>query len=460
MAELAAPSPAEASRDQSQEGAWPKPAYAYYVLIMITLVYTFAILDRVAIGLFVEPIKRDLGISDTQMGLLQGLAFALLYTLFGLPAGWLVDRTKRVRLLAFSLMVWSCAAVGSGMAMTFAALFAARMVLGAGEAASTPASTSIISDYFSPKDRPRAFSIYVLGSTIGSALSYLLGAAAIHAANGVRAARVSWASHFYDWQIAFMVIGAPGILIGLLMLLTVREPIRREKAVTAEKTKSSTSFADLWAHVRLNALAYTAVIGGGVLCGIMTAAQMSWFPTLFIRGFGWSAEQFGSIFALLVLPNGIIAALSATWLMNRMIKAGRQDGPILVMLGQLAAWGVFGVAKSLAPTAELSLVFNIFTGVTGIWAISAAITALAQITPNQMRGQMSAVYAILTGLIAYTLGAAIVGLLTDYVFPGTGGIAPALASVFFVCGAAGSLLLLFGRKAYIQAAKRAKAWSN
>ncbi len=366
---------------------WPSLPYASYVLGVLMLAYAFAILDRIAIGLMVDPIKHDLGISDTQIGLLQGLAFSIFYTAFGLPMGFLVDRWKRGRMLAAAILFWSAAAMSCGLARSFGQLFMGRVAVGAGEAVLMPASTSLISDYFAPQHRARAMGVFMIGGAAGSAMAYFLSGFAIDMAAAIRDLGIPGLQAMRDWQIAFMVIGAPGLVVSLLMLLTVREPPRRERAVN----QGSQSFAAVIAHMRTHALAYVAVMMGGLLTGVMVAAQTAWFPSLFIRVYDWSPSRFGTIFGMISFPCGVFSALSAGWLLTYLAKTGRDDGPILVILGQTVVWGIFGTAKALAPNPALSMAFHIITNFCGIWSITAAMTALSQITPNEMRGKVVAI---------------------------------------------------------------------
>lgn len=427
--------------------SWPGRRQAWYTLTIVTIAYVFAILDRIAISLFIEPIKQDLQLSDTQIGLLQGLAFSLLYTAFSFPMGYWADRKNRVHLFTGCIIVWSLGAIGCGLAGSFLGLFVARLVLGAGESGILPLANSIISDNFEPKTRGRAFSVFVFGTTIGTAASYFLGGVALEAAGGL--AREP--GGMTDWQLAFILIGVPGLLVAPLLYFTVPEPVRRER--TASGTAGPTiSSRELLHHLSKYWLAYTAIIGSAVLNGAMVAAQTFWYPSLFIRVYDWSPGEFGKVYAAWTLPNGIVAMLTVGWVLSRLARSGRHDGPVVVLMIQLVVWGVFGVLKSMAPTAFWSLAFNVATGLTGIWSMTAAMTALSAITPNQLRGQVTAIYAISTALISYSLGTAIVGLLTDHVFPGNDGIAPSLATVYGFCGGVGAAILWIGRRSYEDAA--------
>ena len=435
--------------------AWPSRRYAWYVVAVLLITYAFAVVDRIAIGLLVEPIKADLGISDTQVGLLQGFAFALFYSLFGLPMGILVDRWRRVRLLSLSLAAWSIATISCGLASTFGMIFLGRIGVGAGEASVTPASSSIISDLFRPEQRARAFGVFMVGGSIGTAAAYVLGSAAIRNADRIRAL-TPLLSDLRDWQIVFFSIGLPGVLLSLLVLLTVREPLRRDRISASGRL----SLGPTLALLRQNRRAYLCLMIGAVLNTLVVNAQIGWLPTLFIRVHGWKASDVGTTLGLLGLPCGVSSALSAGFVMSWLYKRGRIDAPIFAVLTQSLVWATFGTMTALAPSAALSLVAYACTSLVSIWASTAAVTGLSQITPNEMRGQVVALYMVMTGLVALTLGGLSVGLLSDHVFTAPCGVAPSLAVVYLSCGVVSAVLLLYGRAAFAVAAERARVWTG
>ncbi len=443
------------SVEASEPVAWPRPRYAWYVVGVLLVTYAFAIVDRISIGLLVDPIKADLGISDTQVGLIQGLAFAIFYSAFGLPMGILVDRWKRVRLLSLSLAVWSSATIACGLATSFGGLFASRVFVGAGEASVTPASSSIIADLFRPEQRAKAFGVFMVGGSLGTAGAYLVGAFAIQATGSIRAFSPIL-SALRDWQIVFLLIGMPGVLLALLVYLTVREPLRREKTQAVTKL----SLGPVWRLIKASPLAYGSIMGATVLNVLVVNAQVGWAPTLFIRVHHWTAAQTGTTLGLVGLPCGTFSALSAGWFMAWLYRRGRIDAPMFAVLGQSIAWATAGVMIALAPTPQLALVAYGVANLFSIWASTGVITGLSQITPNEMRGQVIAIYMVINGLLSLTVGAVSVGLLTDHVFTAPTGVSPAMAVVYFGCGAGAIILLLIGRKSFEAAAVRAKAWAT
>ncbi len=435
---------------------WPNPAYSWYVVALLVLAYASGVVDRIVIGLLVEPIKNDLQLSDAEMGIIQGFAFAVFYSLFTLPVGLLIDRWRRVPVLWIGIAVWSAATVAAGFARSFWSLFAARVVVGAGEATTTPGSSSVIADYFPPQLRPRAFGVFMMGGSVGIGIAYLFGAVAIRLAGGLREDFPALLGSFADWQIVFMVVGAPGLLLAVLMALTIREPQRRGATETSPKV----SLLPLWRELRVNRIALLAIMFGAIMNVMIVNAQLSWFPTLFVRVHEWDSARIGTALALVGVPVGLLSAITAGWILSWMAKRGRTDGPILVMMVQCAAWAIFGTYKCFAPTPELALAGHVVTSMFATWAVTSALTALNQVTPNQLRGQVVAVYTLFLGLVGVGVGALAVGLLSDLVFTGPKGIAPSLATVCAVGGVAGIAVLWFGRRSYQASVVRAQAWEE
>lgn len=438
------------------EKPWPSPAYAWYVVALLVLAYASGVIDRIVISLLVEPIKHDLQLSDTEMGIIQGLAFALFYTLFTLPVGLLIDRWRRVPVLWIGIGIWSAATLMAGFARSFWSLFAARVAVGAGEATTIPGSSSTIADYFPPKSRPRAFGVFMMGGSVGIGIAYLFGAVAISFAGDLRAAYPALLGNFFEWQIVFLIVGAPGLLLAILMAVTIREPERRGTIQVSQKV----SLVPLWREIRTNRVALLAIMFGAIMNVMIVNAMLSWFPTLLIRVHGWEAAKIATYLALVGVPVGLVSALTAGWILSAMAKRGRTDGPILVMMTQCAVWAVFGTAKCFAPTPELALAGHVMTSLFATWAVTSALTALNQVTPNQLRGQVVAVYTMFMGLVGIGVGAVVVGVLSDVVFPDPTGIAPSLAIVSATGGVAGIAVLWYGRRDYQGAVERAREWGE
>lgn len=435
---------------------WPSPRYAWFVVSLLVLAYAFGVVDRIVIGLLTQSIKADLSLSDTELGLIQGLAFSLFYAMFALPVGLLVDRWKRVPVLWSGVLIWSLATVACGFAGGFATLFLARVFVGAGESTTIPGSSSMIADYFPPAERARAYGVFNMGGSIGIGIAYLLGSIAIELAGSVQALAPDVLGAFRQWQIVFFLVGAPGILLALLMAVAIREPARRGGAPTTAKI----SLIPLWREMRTNRVALIAIMFGAVMNVMIVNAQLAWFPTLFFRVHEWTPAQVGKALALVGVPFGLFSAITAGWALSWLVKRGRDDGPILVMGLQCTVWAIFGPLKCFAPTPELALAGHVMTSLFATWAITAALTALNLVTPNQLRGQIVAVYMLLFAFAGVALGSVTVGVLNDRVFTGPTGVASSLALVCAAGGLIGIALLLHGRSAYIAAVGRSRGFGD
>lgn len=436
--------------------SWPRPALGWYAVVLLVLGYAFGTVDRIVVGLLVDPIKTDLGLTNTQMGIIQGLAFGLFYALFAIPAGMLVDRWKRVPILWLGLSIWSLATISCGLAGSFAALFVARVAVGAGESSTTPGSASLIADHFPPAQRAKAYGVFNMGGSVGIGLAFLLGGAAIQYAADLQRLAPGMFAGMREWQLVFMMVGAPGLLLAILMFLTLREPPRRGTAVVGR----SFSLLPLLRELRVNRLALTAVMLGTIMNVMIINAKLGWFPTYFNRIHHWPREKVAYVLAVVQTPLGLFSALSAGWVLAWLIRRGRRDGPIIVMAVQCAVWAVFGPLTVFAPTPALTLAAHMITSLFATWAITAALTALNEMTPNPLRGQVVAVYSVLFALVGIGLGPYLVGMLMDNVFPGVRGVMPSLALVCASGGLAGIVILFYGRTAYVAAVQRARSWGE
>ena len=225
---------AQSDKATDQE-RWPRPVLAWYVNGVLMLAFVLAFIDRQIVALLVGPIQQDLEISDFEVSLLGGFAFIFFYTFLGIPIGRLVDRSNRKRLIAIGVFLWSCMTVLCGFARSFMQLFLARVGVGVGEATLSPAALSILSDYFPPHRLGFAVSVYLSGAAIGTGLAFLLGGAALDFFAAFSLAGVPLLGDLETWQLAFVVVGAPGVIFTVLVL-TIPEPTRRSKLVATSTT--------------------------------------------------------------------------------------------------------------------------------------------------------------------------------------------------------------------------------
>jgi MFS family permease len=434
---------AAASSDSS---SYPSSFAAWYSVVVLMLMYIFSFIDRTTISLIVEPMKRDLHITDTQVGMLQGFAFALLYTFLGLPIARLSDRYSRRGIIAAGVFIWSIMATLCGLARTALQLFIARIGVGVGEAALSPAAYSMITDSFPRSKLGGAFGFYNIGITIGAGVAFLVG--------GIVVAAVSHAGASYTlpllgevraWQMVFIVTGAPGIVLPLL-LLTFREPARRgilraspaDQAVALPRPPLKEVLAYVWLNRKFYCLHFVA-LALLAMCGYSVAA---WLPTALIRAYGVSYGQVGKILGVSTILMNSTGMLLAGILCDRLTRSGSKDAPIVVALISACGIAVFACLPYIMPTVPLvwvaifvaGLTFNAYNGV-GPMAVN-------QVTPNQYRAQVSAVYLFVVNALGLGVGPTLVPLLNDHLFHDPLKIRFSLIIVVF-CAALGAVTLLW-----------------
>jgi MFS family permease len=450
MIASAAPSP---RATEAAAEAWPSRPYAWYVVVMLMISYAFSIIDRTGMGLLVQPIEADLHITDSQMGLLQGVAFAIFYSVLGLPIGYLTDRVNRRSLIALGIWVWSAATICCGLATGFGGLFAARIGVGAGEATLSPAGASMIADYFPPESRSKAFGIFAIGTTIGVAMAFLMGGAAIQFAGHLRDVGPAWLTALPPWKIVFIMIGAPGLLLGLIFALTVREPVRRDRAELAP----TLSIKPTLRFLRSQWGVYAGLVGWSVLNSVSIYALVGWFPQVLIRVHGWTAASAGEVLGTYGMIGGLISCVVGGWSVSWLHKWGRADAPVIVAIAASIWVTIAGVAGSLAPSGNAAVLGYCVMGLAINNGGIAVLTAINRITPNEMRGQVLSLFSMATGLISLSVGPLAVGYLSDHVYGPTLGMGKSLATVLAVAGSLGILTLLKTRRSFINVVQR---WSE
>src|SRR5215468_7549686 len=436
--------------------SWPSERYGWFVVLALLGAYTLSFVDRQILTLMVDPIRRTFSISDSQFSLLQGLAFALLYTVLGLPFGRLVDHSSRRVVIALGVFTWSLMTVACALAQSFAQLFLARVGVGVGEATLSPAAYSLLSDCFAPHRRARALSIYALGISVGAGVAYIGGGIVVDLVS--RASAPPWflGGLMAPWQAVFIVLGIPGMLFGMLLAL-LREPVRRNLDPDA---KGSTAFADLGAFLRRNRTTFFTLFVGLALITAMSHGVFAWVPTYFIRHFDWSPGRFGLNFGVLVLVLGSSGIASGGWLAERFEKNGRADGTMLVATLGSSLCLPFAFLASLthSPIGALLLFGLTQFFLMMPWGVAGA--AIQMITPNQYRGQLTALYLFAINLIGLGLGPTAVALYTDRVFGSDAAVGWSLAATVLTFGPAGCALLWIGLRPFRRSAADATAWRN
>ncbi|MEM6415638.1 MAG: MFS transporter [Pseudomonadota bacterium] len=402
------------ARSTATSNSTPSPLYRGYALFLLVVVYTFNFIDRQIVGILAVPIKRELALSDTELSLMGGLAFALFYTFLGIPIALFADRSSRIWIMTAALAVWSAMTALCGFAQSFLHLFLARLGVGVGEAGGVAPAYSLISDYFPPHERARALSIYSFGIPIGSALGILLG--------GVL-------TSYLGWREAFFIVGGAGILLAPVFRLTMREPKRgafdREAVTTAparipDVVRKLASKSSFWG-LSLGA-ACASMVGYGLIF---------WLPSFFVRSFGHELPQFFSWLPAAIVPSDPSPVLYASYFYATILLAG---GLLGIWLGGLLA-DKYGperkAAYALVPgfafiatvpfflvgilSNSLAVAFPAFLGLQAlslVW-LGPVIAALQHLVPANMRTTASAVFLFVNNLIGIGLGNLVIGLVSD-----------------------------------------------
>lgn len=371
----------------------PSRRYRAVVLAMLLLVYTFNFLDRQILGILAGPIKAELNLTDTQLGALGGIAFALLYSTLGIPLALLADRTSRTWVITISLTIWSGFTALCGMATSFLQLFLFRLGVGVGEAGGVAPSYAVIAEYFPSHERARALSIYSLGIPLGSAAGVLLG--------GYVAALVEWRS-------AFIAVGIAGVVIAPLFRLIVREPAKGQfDTAPVEKAPMSAAFGILARKPSFWLISFGASCSS--MCGYGIAF---WLPSLMQRSFGLDLVQTSQFYGAVLLLGGVVGVLAGGWLgdwMGSRDKAGYVRVPAIAYLLAVPFFAA-GVLSSSVTAAFL--LFLLPQALSYVW-LGPVLSAIQHLVPPQMRATASASFLFINNLIGIGLGTMILGAMSD-----------------------------------------------
>jgi MFS family permease len=429
--------------------------YAWYVVVLLTLIYTVSFIDRQILALMIGPIRRDFGITDTQVSLLIGLAFALFYTFLGIPIARLADRHSRRGIIAAGVFVWCLMTAACGVTHNYGQLFLARVGVGVGEAALGPSALSMISDYFPQQSRGRAISFYTMGISLGSALAMIVGGQLV--ANALQAPPVTVPvfGQLYGWQPIFFLVGLPGIVLAVVML-TVAEPERREKLKIGPSDHPSLGTVARFIAQRWR-------LYGSHFLGMSVAATLSygffaWIPQTFVRTWGWTIAQVGFAYGCIVAVSGVASIFLVSGLASWLTARGAKDLYMRIALYSVILAVIGAVLTPIVPGPYLALLM-LFPATVGTMAATAAgLTGLMVVTPNQMRAQASALYYLVVNLIGLTVGPTGIALFTDKVFRNDAMLRYSVLCVACLAGAFAIGLLIYNVRQYRIAYEEAQSW--
>jgi MFS family permease len=366
------------------------------VLAILVLVYTFNFIDRQIIGILAVPIKTDLGLSDTQLGLMGGLAFALLYTGLGIPVAMLADRFNRTWIITIALTVWSAMTAVCGLAQNFWQLFAARMGVGVGEAGGVAPAYSLISDYFRPDQRARAISIYSFGIPIGSSLGIVFG--------GVIASLV-------NWRVAFFAVGVAGILIAPVFKWLVKEPVRGRHDSGAGGGQPPGIGAIIGTLTRKPS--FWLISLGASFSSMMGYGLFFWLPSFLVRSYGLSLLDASLFFGAILLIGGLAGLWAGGWLGDRFGQSRRSRYLTIPAIAFLVTIP-FYLAGLLSPVLPLTFTLLLAPMALGLMWLGPVISTIQHLVRPNMRATASAVFLFINNLIGIGAGTWAIGALSDF----------------------------------------------
>jgi MFS family permease len=397
------------------EPPWPPPRQAWYAVGVMTVALMFNFLDRGILTLLIEPIKRDMQLSDTQVSLVVGLAFIAFYVIVGFPIARLVDSKSRRLILGVGIAMWSGMTAACGLAQNFWHLFIARVGVGIGEACNGPSTFSLMADLFPKEKLPKAIAVLNLGFVYGQGIALLVGGTIIGVISTMPTIALPLLGEVRPWQLTFFAVGIPGLFVAAMMA-TVKEPARRGlMAGTAARSKAP-PVREVVRYMVDHRAAYLPMFLGLSAQGIMVIGIVAWTPSFFIRTHGWDIAQFGQVFGIILMVISPLGLMFGGWLAEKLAKLGYHDANMrIVALATLLTLPTI-VSFTLVSDPWVAITLLAIQNFTASWAFGPQNAAFQVITPNQMRGQVTALFLFVFNLVGFGMGPTFIALITDYVF--------------------------------------------
>lgn len=397
--------------------------YSYYVIAVLMLAYMLSLTDRVILGFLIEPVRAELGLTDTQIGLLLGFGFVLFYSILGIPLGALADRGNRRNIITVGIIVWSLATAASGLAAGFIGLLVARALVGAGEATLTPCTISTIGDRFEPEKSGFAYSLYSLGGIFGIGIAMALGGYLVHWTRDMSMTLPFIETTIEGWRLVFMLVGLAGVPFALFLFFTVSEAPRRKVAMVKHP-----SMIDIMKHIRKHGRAFFGLFGGYSAQVFSTYVPILWAAAHFQRYHNLDPQYMGWTFGIIFGLCGGIGVIIGGLLSDKLTKRGILEAPATVLMWSVPfqiplVWIAFTTTDSTTALIVLGIsmaVSSLYGGLQG--------TIVQVMTPGPMQGRMMAIYLLCITILGMGLGPSVVGFLSDYVYEGPMSLGYALAT--------------------------------
>ena len=404
----------------------------------------------------VGPIKRDLGgISDTQVSLIMGFAFALFYTLMTYPAGRITDRYNRKNLMTAGIAGWSFMTMLCGAANQYWQLFLARMGVGVGEATLGPASNSALADYFPPERLPIAIGIVASAPFIGQGLANIAGGPLIDYLEATPNYVVPVLGEIYSWQMVLMIVGAPGLLIALAVWFLI-EPERKNKQ---REDSNSVPLSEVWDFILTRKHFFFFVFLGYLCLATQGWSLFSWLVEYFVRNHGWSRTEIGLSYGSIALTLGIAGSVAGGLFASRMIRQGTLDATLRVVLYSTIALFPLAAFLTIVPNPYLALAMLVPVTFCMAMPPGLIIATLQTVSPNELRGQMVAFYLIAVNFLSYSFAPSLPAVISDFVFETEQGLGQAISLLAVINYSIAIVCIGLSLRYFRDAIAKAKIWS-
>ena len=439
------PDPPEGPALNSSKRELSGESYGWYVVFVLCVCGIVAFIDRQIINLLVEDIKADLLVSDTQISLLQGFAFAVFYALIAVPLGRIADSTNRRMLITAGICAWTVAAICCGLAQTYAQLFFARMMVGIGEAVLTPAGFSLLADLFKPKRLARPVSVFTASSFFGSGIALIVGGLIVNAIQASDGISLPFLGPLHLWQAVFILGALPGIPAAVWFFLSVREPPRRSASSNLQSGMAyRQGFREALRYLSGNGRLFFSVYIGISFLAAAQFALGAWIPAFFIRTHGWSAGDIGQAQGLVFLVCATVGVVGGGWLTDMLQARGYHDANLkTASFGALMALP-FAVAIPLAADPVIAVACLAPAVLFGAVPFGGAVAVIPMVSPPQFRAQLVAIYLLVANILGQAGGPWLVALFTDRVFADEAAVGWSLMISVPLLLAIGSLLTMAG----------------
>ncbi len=421
-------------------GGW----YPWYVAGLLAVAHLVSFVDRFVLSLVMEPLKLDLGVSDTQLGLLQGTGFVILYVVVAVPLGRMADQVNRRNLIVIGIVLWSIATALCGLADSFGSLFLARLGVGFGEAALVPAAMSLLATYFPKEKLGRAVSLFTTGASLGKSAAMIGGGAVLALLVAQGGLTLPIVGTLEPWQGTFVFMALPGLALALIIALTLREPKRMQLADPLARP----GFGPAIAHARAHRSAYIPHVAASVAVVLLIQTIAAWSATFYVRLFDMTPSQAGLLVGSVILVAAPLGHLSGGWLTDRFARKGAPSpaAPVITigLLGAVPAMLVFALSRDIATSviAYGLLNFSLTLG------SPASLAGVQMLTPPAMRGVVTSVFLAIVTLVGIGLGPPLVGAITDFVFADPDKLNLSLLAMVLVVASFGATMAMASRTAF------------